>query len=57
MIKPTQYELDTCLEVLEYMLAELEANEPYATSTIEDLKGVIESAPRSVEDLGDVDDG
>lgn len=54
MTKPDQYELDTCHEVLEYLLEELETNEPYATNTIADLKAVIEAMPRSEDDIGDI---
>lgn len=54
MLKPSQYELDTTLETLEYILEDLKQNESYARNTIETIEGAIEAMPRSDSELGDI---
>ena len=55
MDKPTQYEIDTCIEVLEYSIADTKQNEPHAVNTINQLEQVLAEFPRCEEDFGVVD--
>lgn len=41
MTTPSQYEFDTAREVLEFMVAHTEENEPHAVNTIETLNEVL----------------
>ena len=54
MHKPDEYELETAIEVLEYIVADLQQNEPHAINTIADIEAVLEAMPRSEDELGDV---
>ncbi len=45
MSKPTQYEIDTCRGVLEYLINEMEEYEPYAVNTINDFNEVLNQIP------------
>lgn len=53
MARPTQYEIDTCREVLEYCIADTKQNEPHATHTIETWEEALSTIPNE-EDLGDI---
>ena len=57
MVKPTQYEIDTCIEVLEYAVADTTQNEPHAINTINQLEQVLSELPRCEEEFGEVTDG
>lgn len=54
MIKPTQDELDKAIEVLEYRVADLRANEPYAVTSIDEIEAILSSMPRDEGELGDI---
>lgn len=54
MEKPSQYEIDTCIEVLEYGIADLNQNEPHAINTINTLEQALSELPRCEEDFGEV---
>ena len=53
--KPTQYEIDTCREVLEYCIADTRQNEPHAHNTISTLEEALSTIPNE-DDLGEVND-
>ena len=55
MDKPTQDEIDTCIEVLEYAIADTTQNEPHAINTINQLEQVLSEFPRCEEEFGVVD--
>lgn len=54
MDKPTQDEIDTCREVLEYCIADMQQNEPFAHNTIDDFESTLSNIPNE-DDMGDVD--
>ncbi len=49
MSKPTQYELDTTRETLEYLIANMNEHEPYAVSTIADFESCLGNIPEEDE--------
>lgn len=51
MTVPTQEQLDTCLEVLEWYTEHLKEHEPYAKQDIALLEDVVNTLPRDVADL------
>lgn len=53
MAKPTQYEIDTARDVLEYCIDELNVHEPYAVNTIEDFESVLGNIPDE-DDMRDI---
>jgi hypothetical protein len=52
--KPTQDEIDTCIEVLEYAIADTTQNEPHAINSINTLEQCLAELPRCEEDFGEV---
>ena len=49
MAKPTQEELDTTLETIEYLIANMEALEPFAVITIAEFNSVRMNIPCEAE--------
>ena len=49
--KPTQKELDTCFDVLEYLLEKTRKDEPYATNFIAALEAVLEGTSPIVDEI------
>lgn len=49
MSKPTQYEIDTTREVLEYLIANMEALEPHAVNTISDFESALGNIPEETD--------
>ena len=45
MNKPDQSDINTCREVLEYLLHDMYENEPYARNTIDDFESVLGNIP------------
>lgn len=55
MYKPTENDLQIAAEVLEYVIADLEANESYAINSIHCFKEALSQLP-CASDLGDLPD-
>lgn len=56
MTKPTQDEIDTCREVLEYCIAYCTRYEPHAVNTIAEWEATLSTLPNE-DELGEVTDG
>lgn len=54
MPKPTQYEIDTAREVIEYVLASTQEHEPHAVNTIAELEAVLSAFPYSEDEIDEL---